>query len=161
MNVEEKARVVAFELHKNQFRIGGAPYITHLAGVVSILKNIGIDDKKILAAAWLHDVIEDCGVTKYFLEREFNSEVTRIVVALTRDVDRKAYNERISNSDFAVKIIKLADVVHNCSDIFRCPVKMVKNKLRDCEDVYFGIAKEISEPLYEMLKHYLNEREKS
>ncbi len=154
MCLEKKARNLAFKLHKGQFRLGGAPYITHPEAVVDILREVGIEDENILAAAWLHDVIEDCNVGAGFLGREFNGEISRVVSALTRDVDRKSYNERIANSDYSVKIIKLADTAHNCSGIFSCPDHMIQNKLKDCEELYFNMAQEISPNLYRLLRDY-------
>ena len=53
---------VATQLHANQKRKGGAPYIIHPLEVTSYLINLGIDDDVTCAAAILHDVIEDCGI---------------------------------------------------------------------------------------------------
>src|SRR3989338_2330675 len=109
-SLERIAEELATRAHAGQVRKDGkTPYITHPEAVVSLLKNIGIEDENIIAAGWLHDTIEDCGITRQVIEREVNSEVARIVSILTRDVGREEYIERIRKANYSVKIVKLAD----------------------------------------------------
>ncbi len=155
--LELKAKSFAEKYHASQFRKDGiTPYITHPATVVGLLKRMGINDENILAAAWLHDVIEDCGVSIEKLNKEFNPEVSRIVSQLTRDCSREKYLERIKNADYSVKIIKIADVVHNCSNLHypEIPSWTLQNKIEECEKVYFNLAKGVSQKFHLMLKHY-------
>ena len=157
MNLEPKAKEFAAKSHKGQLRKNGiTPYINHCAGVVSLLKEIGIVDDDILSAGWLHDVIEDCNVTKEQIEQEFNVNIARIVSVLTRDVDRETYKERIKQSDYQVQIVKLADTVHNCSEMAHqnIPEKTIKRKIEDCEALYFDLAKQICPRFYDLLKEY-------
>ena len=152
MNLEQKAQEFATMAHTGQLRKDGkTPYINHCYGVVRLLKEIGIGDENILCSAWLHDVIEDCGI-----EKEFNKEIARIVFVLTRNVNRERYKERIKNADFPIQIVKLADTVHNCSELERCLDKgTIKTKVKDCEEFYFDLARRICPEFYEKLVFYI------
>lgn len=154
----ERARSYAEKKHERQYRVHDKdPYITHPREVVGLLEQIGIQNENILASAWLHDVVEDCGVFVEELKREFNPEVARIVRALTRDVNGEMYKARINKSDYAVKIVKLADVVHNCSDLHSdSPKEMIVHKVRDCEDFYLELARELCPQFHELLVEYVS-----
>jgi len=154
MTLIKKAQKFATQAHKGQFRKDGkTPYIKHPEAVVNLLKQIGINNQDILSAAWLHDVIEDTSITLEQIQKEFNSNITRIVAALTRDVNRKKYNERIKNADFSIKIIKLADIIHNCRDINpSIPSITIKRKIKECKELYLNLAKEISPVFYNLIK---------
>jgi (p)ppGpp synthase/HD superfamily hydrolase len=157
MQLEEKAKAMAHALHCRQYRKDKAtPYIRHPEAVVGLLKSIGIKDEDILCAAWLHDVVEDCCVAKETIEETFNPNIARIVGALTRDVDRHSYKNRIQNADFPVKIIKLADYIHNCFDLNKKGVskEMIQRKVSDYK-FYTGIAEELNPYLCSLISHYL------
>jgi (p)ppGpp synthase/HD superfamily hydrolase len=85
MNLVEKAERYAAEAHKLHVRkFTGEPYITHPAEVVAILKEFGEDDPDVLAAGWLHDVVEDCpGYTIDRIAADFNPEVAALVKDVT------------------------------------------------------------------------------
>ncbi len=153
----KKAEIFAIQVHEGQFRKDGkTPYIKHCATVVELLKSIRIKDENILVAAWLHDVIEDCDVTAKEIEKEFNEEIARIVSTLTRDVDRELYKERMKKADYKVQIIKLADMVHNCSDLNEdLKFKTVVRKIDDSDRLYLDMAKKIAPEFYEKLIMYL------
>jgi (p)ppGpp synthase/HD superfamily hydrolase len=155
----ERAHRYAEKKHERQYRHHNRePYKIHLMGVVRLLEEIGIQDENILASGWLHDVVEDCGVFVEELKREFNPEVARIVRALTRDVNRQMYKDRIGKSDYSVKIVKLADVVQNCSDLYDdSPNGMILHKIQDCEDFYFDLAKEVCPKFHELLVEYISQ----
>lgn len=121
-----KATAFAMKAHDGQTRKGsGLPYIVHPIEVMSIVKKYkeskNIED--ILAAALLHDTIEDCGVTHAELLTEFTPMVANLVLELTNDVDmiEKLGKEEYMNqklvtlSNYAL-VIKLADMLANCSD---------------------------------------------
>ena len=153
----EKARCYAEEKHRGQYRHDKiTPSITHPKGVVGLLEDIGIHDENILASGWLHDVVEDCKVTVLELEREFNPEVARIVGALTSDVDREMYKERIAKSDYAIKIIKLADVVHNCSYLYSSSKGTIGRKIKDSEDFYLPLARQLCFRFYGLLFRHIS-----
>lgn len=104
------------------------PYIVHPKAVAAILRELrdpAIGDEE-LAAAWLHDVMEDCGVSKETLIKEFGFRVADLVDQLT-DVSvlndgnratRKALDrEHLSRACPAAKTIKLADMIDNTASI--------------------------------------------
>ena len=143
----QRAKIFATEKHEGQFRKDGVtPYITHPEALVNLLICIGVRDEDILASTWLHDVMEDCGVSRIDLENRFNSNVAYIVAELTRDCGREEYNQRIRNSEFAVRIIKMADMIHNSSDY------VSKKRRQDAYHMYFDLCKNTFEPLYHLLK---------
>ena len=77
------AKKFAQEKHKNQKRKDGVtPYSDHLEGVVNRLKNLGVTDKNVLAAAWMHDIIEDTDVTFDQINEKFGREIAVIVLSL-------------------------------------------------------------------------------
>ncbi len=157
MKIEEKAKIFAERAHNGQFRKDGKTlYINHPAEVVRLLKSIGIGDDNILAAAWLHDSVEDSSLTEEEIKKEFNQEIARIVYALTRNIGREDYNNRIKNSDYSIKIIKLADTLHNCLEISGISDKLfIQRKIDDCKNLYLDLAKETCFVFYLILKKSL------
>ena len=122
-----------------------------------LFAEIGFKNKSILCAALLHDTIEDGGLTEDYLREEFGINVASMVKQLTRDCDRKEYRERIRHANYGVRIIKLADVVHNSSDIGKphVPDNTRENLVEDCEMLYLGMAKDICPELYSKLEKNL------
>ncbi|MCV6630775.1 MAG: HD domain-containing protein, partial [Flavobacteriaceae bacterium] len=115
----------AVDAHKNQRRKSGEAYIFHPISVAKIVASeIGLDAISI-AAALLHDVVEDTEYTLDDLERLFGESVARIVDGLTKiahlkkdkDVSHQAENFRkmllTLHDDIRVIIIKIADRLHN------------------------------------------------
>lgn len=155
--LEKKARALAIKCHDGQFRKDGiTPYIKHAEAVVNLLKEIGIKDENIICAAWLHDVIEDSNISKEEIAKEMNNKVADTVQKLTRDIDREDYKKRIQNASYEVQIIKLADMVHNCSELFDyLPEKTIKRKVEDCKELYLNLAKIICPKFYSLLKKYI------
>lgn len=128
MDVVERARVYATAAHSavgQKRKYTGDPYIVHPAEVVGIVKTVEHDDA-MLAAAWLHDVVEDTGVTLYQIEAEFGKDVADLVGWLT-DVSqpedgnrrqRKAIDRAHSAAaPGRAQTIKLADLISNSRDI--------------------------------------------
>jgi guanosine-3',5'-bis(diphosphate) 3'-pyrophosphohydrolase len=155
--LEQKAQEFASEAHKGQYRKDGiTPYIEHPKGVVRLLKENGVYDENILCAAWLHDTMEDCDVTKECLEQEFNPEIARMVSALTRDVKREEYIERIRNADYSVQIVKLGDVIYNSGDLFKgIAQKTADRMVNDSKILYLGLAQKIAPKFYNRLRENL------
>ena len=155
--LEEKARSIATEAHKGTYRKDGVtPVITHPEAVVELLKSVGVTDQDILCAALLHDTIEDCGLTAEFIECEFNQRVAGIVKALTRDVGREEYKQRIKESDYAVQIVKLADTAHNCKSLFEgLPQHTIRRKVEDCKAFYIPLADKICPEISKLLLEYI------
>ena len=79
----ERAANFATEHHAGQFRKSGEPYIIHLINVAYILAELQAGPSTI-AAGFLHDTIEDTGVSKEELAQQFNEEIAEIVEAVTK-----------------------------------------------------------------------------
>ena len=119
-----KAYEYAKTAHINQKRASGEPYFIHPCSVAEILIDLGLDEATI-AAALLHDVIEDTPVTEEDVKREFGEEVLALVAGVTKlekivfksQEDAEAENFRkifvAMAKDIRVIIIKLADRLHN------------------------------------------------
>ncbi|MFT7667069.1 MAG: guanosine-3',5'-bis(diphosphate) 3'-pyrophosphohydrolase [Patiriisocius sp.] len=130
---------VAVDAHKEQRRKSGEAYIFHPIAVAKIVASeVGLDATSI-AAALLHDVIEDTRYTSTDIEQLFGETVARIVVGLTKiskmpyegDVSLQAENFRkmllTLNEDIRVIIIKIADRLHNMQTMDSMPsYKQVK-----------------------------------
>ena len=119
-----KAFKLADEKHKGQKRGSGEPYIIHPLNVAYILANIGLDDSTI-AAALLHDIVEDTNVTQKDLEVMFGTEIAEMVAGVTKLStiqfatleEKQVENYRrmflAMGKDIRVILIKLADRLHN------------------------------------------------
>ena len=119
-----KAFKLADEKHKEQKRGSGEPYIIHPLNVAYILANIGLDDSTI-AAALLHDIVEDTNVTQKDLEVMFGTEIAEMVAGVTKLStiqfatleEKQVENYRrmflAMGKDIRVILIKLADRLHN------------------------------------------------
>ena len=119
-----RAYVYAMQAHGHQKRASGDPYFSHPLEVAAILTELKLDDATI-AAALLHDVIEDTDVTRAEIDQKFGKEIGALVDGLTKIkkldlVTKKA--EQAENfrkllvaisSDIRVLLIKLADRLHN------------------------------------------------
>ncbi len=120
-----KAFDVAVEAHKDQRRKSGEAYIFHPIAVAKIVASeIGLGPTSI-AAALMHDVVEDTPITVEDIERMFNPKIAQIVEGLTKiaqvktdqDISLQAENFRkmllTLNDDVRVILIKIADRLHN------------------------------------------------
>jgi guanosine-3',5'-bis(diphosphate) 3'-pyrophosphohydrolase len=120
----QQAFLFAYQLHQGQYRKSGEPYINHPIAVAGLLRYLGSDDAMI-AAGFLHDVIEDTDVTPEELEQQFGEEVRNLVEGVTKlskfnfssKTERQAENFRrmflAMAKDIRVIVVKLADRLHN------------------------------------------------
>ncbi|MHC4142221.1 MAG: HD domain-containing protein [Planctomycetota bacterium] len=120
-----EAAAMAARVHKNQPRQDKrkTPYFSHPARVaLTVAVKFGCTDDDILAAAFLHDVLEDTLVDYDDLLRKFNKEIADIVAALSKDPRlveperEKRYDEQLAKAGWKTKLIKLADVYDNLAD---------------------------------------------
>ncbi|HET9862460.1 MAG TPA: HD domain-containing protein [Steroidobacteraceae bacterium] len=124
-----KAAAFAAEKHRNQRRKDeeASPYINHPIQLAYILVQAGIEDPVVLAAALLHDTIEDTNTTQDELEIVFGYEIANIVVECSDDkrlskLERKqAQIEHAAKLSARAKLVKLADKIANVSDINGAP----------------------------------------
>jgi (p)ppGpp synthase/HD superfamily hydrolase len=142
MDMVEKARVFATAAHTAVGQVRkytGEPYIVHPFEVAMTVKQIG-GTPEMVAAAFLHDTVEDTGVTMETIEREFGPEVAEIVFFLT-DVSRPEHGNRaarkaidrahIAKADARAQTIKLADLISNCSSIVKYDPEFAKVYLEE------------------------------
>jgi (p)ppGpp synthase/HD superfamily hydrolase len=142
MDMVEKARVFATAAHAAVGQVRkytGEPYIVHPFEVAMTVKQIG-GTPEMVAAAFLHDTVEDTGVTMETIEREFGPEVAEIVFFLT-DVSRPEHGNRaarkaidrahIAKADARAQTIKLADLISNCSSIVKYDPEFAKVYLEE------------------------------
>lgn len=118
----------ATKMHANQFRESGEPYITHPIAVASILFDLGLDCST-LAAALLHDCVEDTAATDEEIRKLFGDEIAELVAGVTKldKIKFKSKEEEQAENfrrmffamakDIRVIIIKLADRLHNMRTI--------------------------------------------
>lgn len=143
-----RAFAFAAECHNGQFRKGNAciPYIAHPVEVVNILRVVGVVDDDILAAAYLHDVIEDCGVNRADLAAMFNDRVAGIVAEVSNDPDldgpeaKAAMIAKAPGMSNDAKLVKLADRIANMNDVIDNPPDW--NRLRKI--AYFNHGAELA-----------------
>ena len=114
----------AYELHKGQYRASGEPYIAHPIAVAGLLRDLG-GSSVMIAAGFLHDVVEDTDITVEEIESRFGVEVRRLVEGVTKlskfnfssKRERQAENFRrmflAMAADIRVIVVKLADRLHN------------------------------------------------
>ena len=123
----QKAIEFATDKHKGQ-KYGDKPYITHPLAVLERVKK-KTDSPFILAAAVLHDVVEDCNVNNYEIQDIFGHGVAEIVLFLTRTCV-ESYADYIENiyDVRAARIVKIADLEENISNCTQEGQRHLKDK---------------------------------
>lgn len=111
--------------HRRKYK--GLPYTTHIENVAALVESV-TDDPETVAAAWLHDVVEDTPATVENIEEAFGKPVAALVESLT-DVSRPGFGNRavrkemdrqhLAKANSRAKTVKLADLIDNCQDICR------------------------------------------
>ncbi|WP_143901076.1 RelA/SpoT family protein [Tepidimonas thermarum] len=146
-----KAYRFADQAHLGQLRKNGDPYITHPIAVAQICTEWKLDAQA-LCAALLHDVLEDCGVTKAELVEHFGAAVADLVDGLTK-LDKLAFDSREQGQaesfrkmllamarDVRVILIKLGDRLHNMRTMGDMPRHKWARIARETLDIYAPIA---------------------
>jgi guanosine-3',5'-bis(diphosphate) 3'-pyrophosphohydrolase len=142
MDIVERARIFATAAHAavGQLRkYTYEPYIVHPAEVVSIVKTVE-HTPEMLAAAWMHDVVEDTGITLETVRAEFGDEVADLVGWLT-DVSRPDHGNRAARkavdrahtatAPAAAQTVKLADIISNTKSIMEHDAKFAETYLAE------------------------------
>ncbi len=147
--------VKAFEMasvaHEPQRRKSGEPYITHPIAVARIVASLGVDAETV-AAALLHDAVEDTGMTLGDIETQLNAQVASLVDGVTK-LDRIRFDSKEAqqaatfrkmlvamSKDLRVLIIKLCDRLHNLRTIGAMPGWKQERTARETLEVYAPLA---------------------
>ncbi len=140
----------AKKAHAGQKRRSGDPYITHPLAVAERLAELGLDSKTV-AAALLHDVCEDCGISHEQLKEKFGVEINFLVEGVTK-VNKLKYQGAEATAenlrkmflaiaeDIRVVIIKLVDRLHNMKTLSALPPEKQKRIALETLEIYAPLA---------------------
>jgi guanosine-3',5'-bis(diphosphate) 3'-pyrophosphohydrolase len=146
-----RAYVYAMRAHGEQKRASGDPFISHPLEVAAILTELKLDDATI-AAALLHDTIEDTDATRAEIDRVFGHEIGLLVEGLTKlkrlelvsKEAKQAENLRklllAIADDVRVLLIKLADRLHNMRTLSHKPAEARRRTADETLDIYAPLA---------------------
>ena len=145
----ERAYEVAETAHRGQLRKSGDAYITHPLAVTTILAELGMTPAT-LAAALLHDTVEDTAYGLGQLEKDFGREVAMLVDGVTK-LDKVTYGDAAQAEtvrkmvvamakDIRVLVIKLADRLHNARTWRYVSVESAQRKARETLEIYAPLA---------------------
>jgi GTP pyrophosphokinase len=137
--------------HDGQFRRSGEPYITHPIAVATIVAELGLDAQTV-AAALLHDAVEDTGLTLESIRTGFGDAVAKVVDGVTK-LDRLQFDSKEAQQaatirkmlvamadDWRVLLIKLADRLHNMRTLAVMPEWKQRRTAQETFDVYAPLA---------------------
>lgn|SRR5574338_111838 len=136
----ERASAFAHQKHKDQQRkYTGEPYFNHCKEVAALVYSLG-GDEHMIAAAYLHDTVEDCGVTLQEIQENFGEDVMNLVSDLTdvskpsdgnRKIRKKIDRMHTAKASPRAKTIKLADIISNTIDIVEQDPRFAKIYLEE------------------------------
>ncbi len=147
----ERAYQLAERAHDGQMRSSGDPYITHPVAAAHILADLHLDHQTIMAAL-MHDVIEDCDVTKQDLTAEFGETVADLVEGVSKltQIDFQSKEQAQAENfrkmmmamtqDIRVILIKLADRLHNMQTLGALRPDKRRRIARETLEIYAPIA---------------------
>jgi len=160
-----RAYVYAMKAHGEQKRASGDPYFSHPLEVAAILTDLKLDDATI-AAALLHDTIEDTEATRAEIDQVFGKDIGTLVEGLTKlkKLDlvtreaKQAENLRklllAIADDVRVLLVKLADRLHNMRTLSHMPPEARRRAAEETLDIYAPLAARIG--MYEMREELEN-----
>jgi len=145
-----RAYTIAQEAHEGHTRYSGDPYFAHVSEVTYMLADMGLGPRTI-AAALLHDIIEDTDVTPEQIQREFGDEILFLVEGVTKLGSVRYYgsdrhNESLrklfvaTSQDIRVLIIKLVDRLHNMQTLHHVPEEKQLRIARETLEIYVAVA---------------------
>ncbi|MBO3464381.1 HD domain-containing protein, partial [Aetokthonos hydrillicola] len=141
----------AYQLHQGQYRKSGEPYICHPIAVAGLLRDLG-GSAAMIAAGFLHDVVEDTEVTIEEIEQRFGVEVRRLVEGVTKlsklnfksKTESQAENFRrmflAMAQDIRVIVVKLADRLHNMRTLQHLPEQKRRNIALETREIFAPLA---------------------
>ena len=150
-DVVGRALALAYRLHEGQCRASGEPYILHPIAVAAILKDLG-GSNAMIAAGFLHDVVEDTEMSCDQIEEMFGKEVRQLVEGVTK-LSKLSFESKTENQaenfrrmflamaqDIRVIIVKLADRLHNMRTLeYVKPEKQVRVS-RETREIFAPLA---------------------
>lgn len=158
LEIVRRAYSLAAEAHDGVLRKSGEPFVDHPLHVALILAHLRLDSQA-LAAALLHDTVEDTDLSLERIESEFGTEVCRLVDGLTKlgkirfasdeERDRREQEAQAENlrkmflamvEDPRVVLIKLADRLHNMRTLTAMPREKQVQKARETLEIYAPLA---------------------
>ncbi|MDO8470264.1 MAG: HD domain-containing protein, partial [bacterium] len=149
-SVVTHAYAFAKEAHRDAVRASGDPYVTHVIAVANTVRSWGLDEPSV-AAALLHDVVEDTTFTLKDIEQRFGKEVAFLVDGLTklkrisyspeqRDVESLRKLVISFTKDLRVLLVKLADRLHNMRTLASLPPDRQRKISLETMEVYAPLA---------------------
>jgi len=149
LSIIERAYDVAENAHQGQLRKSGDPYITHPLAVTTILAELGMTPDT-LAAALLHDTVEDTAYSLESMTRDFGDEIAMLVDGVTK-LDKVNFGEAAQAEtvrkmviamarDIRVLVIKLADRLHNARTWRYVSEASARHKARETLEIYAPLA---------------------
>jgi GTP pyrophosphokinase len=157
-DILRRAASLASRAHAGQRRASGEPYVRHSLAVAKILADLGLDHET-LAAAILHDVVEDSGIALEDLKRDFGARIASLVDGVTKmnviqefqiqpGGSRREHTQAESlrkmllamAEDVRVVFIKLADRLHNMRTLDSLPEEKQKRIARETMDIFAPLA---------------------
>ncbi|MBF2079269.1 MAG: bifunctional (p)ppGpp synthetase/guanosine-3',5'-bis(diphosphate) 3'-pyrophosphohydrolase [Synechococcales cyanobacterium T60_A2020_003] len=141
----------AYCLHQGQRRASGEPYICHPVAVAGLLRELG-GGPVMIAAGFLHDVVEDTDVTPEEIEERFGVEVRQLVEGVTKlskfnfssKTERQAENFRrmflAMAQDIRVIVVKLADRLHNMRTLEHLPDEKRRRIAQETREIFAPLA---------------------
>lgn len=154
LDIVREAYLAAARAHEGQSRASGEPYVMHAVAVATILAGLHLDPTTI-AAALLHDVLEDTGVEFSDLQQRFGAEIAALVDGVTKlgKIEWQSREERQAESlrkmflamanDIRIVLIKLADRLHNMRTIAPLPEWKRKRTSQETLDIYAPLAERL------------------
>lgn len=150
----EKAYHFAKAAHQGQLRKSGEPYFVHVFTTAKNLADLNMDGT-VVAAGFLHDVLEDTKVTEDEMRAEFGDEITNLVLSVTKlgTVKYKGVERNVENlrkffvsiaDDLRVIVIKLADRLHNIETLEHVRPDKQKRIALETLEVYAPLADRLS-----------------
>ena len=141
----------AYQLHEGQYRKSGEAYIAHPVAVAGLLRDLG-GDSQMIAAGFLHDVVEDTEVTLEEIEEHFGLQVRNLVEGVTKlskfkfssKTERQAENFRrmfmAMTKDIRVIVVKLADRLHNMRTLQHLNPQKQKRIATETREIFAPLA---------------------
>lgn len=141
----------AYQLHQGQYRKSGEPYICHPVAVAGMLRDLG-GSADMIAAGFLHDVVEDTDVTIEEIEQRFGKEVRLLVEGVTKlsKINFKSKTESQAENfrrmflamaqDIRVIVVKLADRLHNMRTLEHLPDEKRRRIALETREIFAPLA---------------------